>query len=178
MLQLDLSRLRTGTEHIDRRFTPEQLGVVDDAFSVAGPVHLVADVRKDGGKVRLTGRLTATLDVGCSRCLEPFVMPIDAPLDLLFLPASQNGGAEEREVADDDLGVSFYENDTLDLGEVMREQFYLALPMKPVCREDCRGLCPSCGANRNRETCSCQIEWVDPRMDALRALNVKKSETH
>jgi uncharacterized protein len=50
--------------------------------------------------------------------------------------------------------------------------------MKPVCREDCRGLCPSCGANRNRETCSCQIEWVDPRMDALRALNVKKSETH
>jgi uncharacterized protein len=52
----------------------------------------------------------------------------------------------------------------------MREQFYLALPMKPLCREDCKGLCPICGVNRNRETCSCRSEWVDPRMEALRKL--------
>ena len=56
----------------------------------------------------------------------------------------------------------------IDLGEVMREQFYLALPMKPLCREDCQGLCPVCGINRNRETCTCQAEWVDPRLEAVR----------
>ena len=78
------------------------------------------------------------------------------------------GDEGEHEVKDDDLNVSFYKDDQIDLGEVMREQFYLALPMKPLCREDCRGLCPVCGVNRNRESCTCQAEWVDPRMDALR----------
>ena len=55
----------------------------------------------------------------------------------------------------------------------MREQFYLALPMKPLCREDCRGLCPVCGINRNRETCSCQATWVDPRLEALKSFKTK-----
>jgi uncharacterized protein len=57
----------------------------------------------------------------------------------------------------------------------MREQFYLALPMKPLCRPDCQGLCPVCGKNRNVETCACQSEWVDPRMEALRRLRDTKT---
>jgi uncharacterized protein len=114
--------------------------------------------------------VTTTLELDCSRCLEAFTVPIDAKFDVLFLPAGANTGDGEQEVAEEDLGVSFYKDDTIDLGEVLREQFYLALPMKPLCREDCRGLCPVCGRNRNRETCDCQTEWVDPRLDALRQL--------
>ncbi len=83
---------------------------------------------------------------------------------------SANAGEGEQEVADEDLGVSFYKDETLDLGELMREQFYLVLPMKPLCRPDCKGLCPVCGINRNRETCTCQTEWTDPRLDALKRL--------
>jgi uncharacterized protein len=67
-------------------------------------------------------------------------VPVDSAFDLLFLPAAENTGGEEREVQEDDLGVSYYKDDVIDLGDVMREQFYLALPMKPVCRENCRGL--------------------------------------
>ena len=140
----------------------------DDDFGVTGTAERSAGVRRDGKKVRRVGHLQTTLECTCSRCLEPFTVPVNTKLDVRFLPSTDNTGGQEREVEGEDLGVSFYKDDQIDLGEVMREQFYLALPMKPLCREDCRGLCPVCGVNRNRESCTCQAEWVDPRMDALR----------
>jgi len=167
---LDVSRLRGDAERIDRQFDPGSFAGRDEEFRLAAPVHLTAEVRKDTKKVRMVGRVQTRLECDCSRCLDPFGVPVDSAFDLLFLPAAENAGGEEREVQEDDLGVSYYKDDTLDLGDVMREQFYLALPMKPICQENCRGLCPVCGVNRNRETCSCQTEWVDPRMDALRKL--------
>jgi uncharacterized protein len=165
---LDLHQFRGAVDHIDRRFEPEVFQGTDEDFKVVAPVGFQAEVRKDGQKVRLVGRLATTLEVGCSRCLEPFAIPVDTAFDLLFLPSTANAGEPEQQIDDEDVGVSFYRDDVIDLGEVMREQFYLALPMKPLCREDCQGLCPVCGVNRNRESCSCQAEWVDPRMDALR----------
>jgi uncharacterized protein len=174
---IDLSRFRGGLEHLERTYEASQFEKDADAFRVVAPVQVVADLRKDSQKVRLVGRVATTLGLDCSRCLEPFTVPIDARFDVLFLPAGANTsatGQEEQEVGDEDLGVSFYKDDTIDLGEVIREQFYLALPMKPLCREDCQGLCPVCGKNRNREACDCQNEWVDPRLDALRALRNRK----
>jgi uncharacterized protein len=173
---LDLSRFRGTLDRIERRFPAEAFaGDAPEDFRVAGPVGFEADVRKDGKKVRLVGRVRAMLETDCSRCLEPFQIPVDSRFDLLFLPASANtgDGNEEREVEDEDLGVSFYKDDVIDLREAIREQFYLALPMKPLCREDCEGLCPICGVNRNRATCDCDSTWVDPRMDALRKLKEK-----
>ncbi len=169
-LLLDLSRLRSGTERVDRQLEPSAFADLAEDFRVVSPVHVTADVRKDGQKIRAAGRVQATLECACSRCLEAFAIPVDAPFDALFLPAATNGGGGEHEVGEADLGVSFYSNDTIDLGEIIREQFYLALPMKPLCREDCQGLCPVCGINRNRETCTCQPTWVDPRLEPLRRL--------
>ena len=171
---LDLSRLRAGVERVERRYEPSAIPLSNEDFRISAPVELTAEVRKDARKVRLVGRVTTTLECSCSRCLEPFAVPVDAPIDLLFLPAEQNTGTGEQEVGDDDLGVSYYRDDVIDLAEVMREQFYLALPMKPLCREDCKGLCPVCGINRNRETCTCEETWVDPRMDALRRFKTEE----
>jgi uncharacterized protein len=166
---LELSRLRHA-DRLDRTLSPDTLAFDREDFRLKGPVELTGDIGKDGQKVRLTGRLRATLECDCGRCLEPFEVPVDTTFDLLFLPASLNTGTDEQEVAEDDLGVSFYTNDAIDLRQVIREQFYLALPMKPLCREDCQGLCPVCGINRNREVCSCDTAWVDPRFEALRKL--------
>jgi len=174
---LDISRLRGGVEHIERRFEPAALSTDAEGFRVPGPVTLIADVHKDGRNVRLTGRVQGAIECECSRCVEPFTVPVDANLDLLFLPSAENvetpGEEGETEIAEDDLGVSYYKNDEIDLGEMVREQLYLALPMKPLCKEDCAGLCPVCGVNRNRDACSCQTEWVDPRMEALKSFKTK-----
>jgi uncharacterized protein len=171
---IDLSRFRGGLEHLERTFDPDAFTNDTDTFKVKAPVTIVGELRKDSQKVRLVGRVTSALELECSRCLEPFTVPIDAKVDVLFLPIGANTGEGEQEVGEEDLGVSFYKEDTIDLGEVLREQFYLALPMKPLCRDDCQGLCPICGKNKNRETCDCQNEWVDPRLDALRALKERR----
>lgn len=169
---LDVSRLRGGVEHLDRRFEAGAFDASPADFRIVEPAHLVADATKDGRKVRLVGRLTGALECECSRCLEPYRVPVGVDLDLLFLPQPEatGTGTGDEEVAENDLGVSYYKNDVLDLMEMMREQFYLALPMKPLCREDCQGLCPVCGTNRNRETCACQPTWVDPRLAVLEKL--------
>ena len=170
---LDLTRFRGGIERVERQVPPSVLVQEGDDFRILTPTEFTADVRKDKEKVRLVGRVRTTLEVDCSRCLEPFEVKVDAPLDIIFLPVSANVGLPEGEVQEEDIGVSFYKDDVIDLSDVMREQFHLALPMKPLCQEDCRGLCPVCGINRNRETCNCQSSWVDPRFEALRSLKEK-----
>ena len=174
---LDLSRLRGGGGRIDRQDPPDVFNAADEDFRVVAPVVFGADAHKDKDKVRLVGRVTSELEVACGRCLEPFRISVDSTFDLLFLPLSEQqatASEEDRQLGDDDASASYYEDQTIDLAQVVREQFYLALPMKPLCREDCRGLCPVCGINRNTDTCSCQSEWVDPRMDALRHIKSNK----
>jgi len=167
---LDLSRLRSGTEHIERRYEPGEVARAGDDFHAVSPVNLTVDVRKDGQKIRLAGRVEGAVQIECGRCLEPFTIPVDEKFDTLLLPSSANTGESEQQVEADDLGVAYYKDDQIDLGEVIREQLYLAMPMKPLCREDCLGLCPVCGSNKNRETCECRPQWVDPRLEPLRKL--------
>ena len=90
--------------------------------------------------------------------------------DQRYLPSSEASEGAETEVEEDDLETSYYADDQIDLNEMMREQFYLALPMKPLCREDCKGLCPQCGTNLNTGTCDCAPVWEDPRLAALKQL--------
>ena len=172
---LDLRGVRGGSEEVTRQYRPDAFPRTDEDFRIAEPVDLAIRITKDAQKVRLTGRLRTSLEVNCSRCLEPFRVPVDADLDQIFLPegasvVSASDDDEDDDGTEADAGVSFYKDETIDLGELMRDEFYLALPMKPLCQDDCKGLCPVCGVNRNRETCSCKAEWVDPRMESLRTL--------
>lgn len=167
---LDLTRYRQPEADFDRTFTPEEVSGRDDAYRVVTPVRLAFQILKDKDRFRLVGRLTAELELPCSRCLEPFRLPVDAPFDLRYLPATEASAEAEAEVEEDDLETSYYRDDQIDLNELIREQFYLALPMKPLCQEDCRGLCPQCGTNLNAGACACAPVWEDPRLAALRAL--------
>jgi len=171
-LTLNLTRIRTAQERYEQTYAPEQLAGLGDAesFKVVAPAELAFDIYKDKDQFRLIGRVKTTLELLCGRCLEPFTLPVDAEFDLRYQPHAQNTGEGEREVEEDDLTTAFYVNDELDLGQLMAEQFYLVLPMKPLCRPDCKGLCPTCGTNWNHDTCTCDNSWQDPRLEALKAL--------
>ena len=169
-MQLDLTRYRVPLSHFSRTFAPEDVAQPGDAYRIVAPVDLDFDLHKDKEKFRLVGTARGVLEHLCSRCLEPFPMPVDASFDLRFLPASEMAAGDEREVQDEDLDTSYYRDDAIDVNELLREQFYLALPMKPLCRDDCKGLCPQCGANWNAGTCTCTTEWEDPRLAALKGL--------
>jgi uncharacterized protein len=171
---LDLSQMREARDRVDRTFDPTVLPAgQDDAFRVHAPVRLAFDILKDGQQFHLVGRVQSTLALSCGRCLDDIALPVDLPFDLLYLPHAHNAGEGEVEVEDDDLTTAFYRDDQIDLGQLVAEQFYLAVPMKPLCRESCRGLCPECGTNLNTANCSCVREWTDPRLEALRALREK-----
>jgi uncharacterized protein len=97
-------------------------------------------------------------------------VPVDSAFDLLYLPAAAAPTEGERQVEEDDLGTSYYRDGVIDLADLEREQFFLALPMKPLCQDACRGLCPECGTNLNTGTCTCTRTWEDPRLAPLKAL--------
>lgn len=176
---LDLHQLRGPRDHFDATYPEESFGGTDEDFRVASPVELSMDIEKrDRREVHVGGTVRATLEVPCSRCLEPIVWPVDARFDLRYLPASSHAGGPEEEVSEEDLGVASYEGDQLDLEQLIREQFYLALPMKALCGPECQGLCPECGTNLNVSRCACEHRWVDPRLAALGQLLPKPRREH
>jgi uncharacterized protein len=175
MLSLNLNKIRTAQERFEQVYAPGQLGQ-EQEFRIVEPVALAFDIFKDKLQFRLVGHVKTTLELPCSRCLEPFTLPVDQTFDLRYQPHAQNTGEGEREIEEDDLTTAFYENDEIDLGHLMREQFYLALPMKPLCRVDCKGLCVVCGMNLNAGSCDCKREWEDPRLAALREVKTRNSE--
>jgi uncharacterized protein len=175
---LDLSKLHGQREHFERTFQPSVFDPPDEEYRVAAPVELSMDVEKAGADAfRVTGRAVTRLELSCGRCLEPFEVPVDARFELRYVPQGHAAkGGEEHEIAEDDLTTSFYREGTLDVIDMLREQFELALPMKPLCAESCRGLCPECGTNLNRAECACSPVWEDPRLAPLKGLLNREKE--
>lgn len=180
LMQYDLTQLgrHSGTDdHLDRTFEASAFDMPGESldYRVRAPVHLLLDIHKERDAFRVTGRVETRLELECGRCLEPFEIPISSTFELHYVPHGDNTGEGEREIGEDDLTTAFYRNNTLDLGELMREQFQLALPMKPLCADDCKGLCRECGTNLNKAACGCTPKWEDSRLAALKGLLDKRA---
>lgn len=178
-MHLSVRSLSDGVDHFEKRYEPTLFPTTEgDAFRVVAPVMLSFDV--DGqvtGRHRVKGHLTGELELTCSRCLEPFTLPIATDFDLQYVPRTDKASEGEKEVEEDDFTTAFYSEDQIDLGHLVMEQFQLALPMKPLCDAGCKGLCPHCGTNLNTGPCDCSEKWEDPRLAALRSLSRPESKT-
>lgn len=124
---------------------------------------------RDGDEVVVQGQIEATVPQTCGRCLEAFPSRVTLPVDVRLAPRPT--GAASVELGRDDLDVDFYANDQLDVDALIETETTLGLPMKPLCRDDCRGLCPVCGGNRNVAACACEARPVDPRLAVLKGLS-------
>ena len=136
-------------------------------------------IKEDHGRkgvirdIRVVGRLSTRVEVRCARCLEPVESLIESQFDLLYRPLGADAGREEVSISEAETEIGYYQGEGLLLEDVLREQLLLATPVRTLCREDCRGLCPRCGRNRNQETCQCAEEPRDPRWQALKGLREK-----
>jgi uncharacterized protein len=184
MLLLDIPRIPKEGLDLDEALDPAALHIEGEAELDLRPggrlrchVELV-----DGTTVHVRGRLEAAVAVDCARCLARTPVTLGQDLDLFYLPRAAGRPEEQEEevrLDDHDVVVGYYEADRLDLGEVVREQLLLGLPSKPLCREGCLGLCPTCGKDRNQEgACSCPPaeEGGDPRLEPLRQLADKNRQ--
>lgn len=170
MLFLEVAKLREGSQELTRVIAPAELAPEAD-YTLKAPVELSARVTREKARVTIAGTATTTLELSCGRCLEGFALPVTAQFDLEYLPAGDAPpGGDEVEVTDEDINTAYYRDGQIDLGELIHEQLYLALPMKPLCKDECLGLCPVCGASRNTTPCSCEHTWTDPRLAGLKAL--------
>src|SRR3984957_10705155 len=126
-----------------------------------------------GGQVRVQGRVVADLETECDRCLGRASFHIDAPFDLFYRPMSSADAGEEVAIDEGEAEMGFYELPGLELEDIIREQLLLQLPMQRVCSEDCKGICPICGGNRNEAACKCQgPPGDDDRWMALKDLHI------
>jgi DUF177 domain-containing protein len=123
--------------------------------------------------IRVNGQLSSRVEACCGRCLEPVTQGVSRTFDLLYRPQGIDAGTEERSVATSEAEISYYQGEGILLEDVLREQVLLALPLKILCHEDCRGLCAHCGKNLNVEQCSCTVLNNDPRWAALKDLKEK-----
>jgi uncharacterized protein len=171
-MHLSLRSVGGGGEHFEQEHQPGLFpSSEEDAFRIVAPVKLSFDVEpQETGRYRVAGHLTGAIELTCGRCVEPFTLPVATDFDLRYVPRVENAGEGEKEVEEDDLATAFYADDQIDLSELIMEQFHLALPMKPLCNEACKGLCPQCGTNLNTGSCDCKQEWIDPRLAVLKKL--------
>ncbi len=155
----------------DKNFPAGAIQFLDQKLRQAGPLHAagVAElVENTGGEILIRGHLEVAMEADCDLCLETARYPVEIEFDLRYEPAKS--GPEGAEVALDKQAsdVDFYRGDGLELEDVLREQVLLALPMQRTCREECKGICPVCGENRNRVECGCELKPPDDRWAALR----------
>ena len=153
-----------GPELFDHPFQ-DPTWVLDDA-SLA--------VERDGDAVFVHGSLAATIPQLCGRCLAGFDMTVTPSIEARFVP-SPTGRGDEQELGSDDLETDVYDQGTLDLNALLETETSLALPMKPLCREECRGLCPVCGGNRNTTACACQERAPELRWEPLKVWAARQS---
>lgn len=137
-----------------------------DSLRVLG-ARLDGRVEPGDHRVILRARLRAKVELACSRCTEPFEVDLLASFQLTLVPEATEFAAGEARVADEDASLFYTREGKASLVQIASEQIYLNLPLKPICKEGCKGLCPDCGANRNWTDCRCARESVDPRLAPL-----------
>lgn len=170
MLSVDLSRLaHAGREHVEAVVPPDAPVWEDLDFRFGAPVRLDLEAQSvgGGGDVLVRGTVRGVVAQQCRRCLEPLEVPLDVEVAMYF-----EAGVDETEAADEEVYALPERGGELDLAGPLRQELTLAVSPFPVCREDCRGLCPICGGNRNETECDCREAEVDERWAALRDINL------
>jgi len=135
-------------------------------------VDLDCLVTKTSTTVFIKGEFSAIIDSNCSRCLEDISVPIGGNFTYTLIPAKAET-REDLELTAEELEISHYQGDLIDLTPIICEQIILQIPIKTPCREECKGLCPRCGINLNTSSCNCHLAVVDNRMAVLKKIKVK-----
>jgi uncharacterized protein len=156
---------------VDRRIGPFRLPLREDEAVEVGGSHLVGELQRETDGVAFAGDIESVATLTCSRCLEAYGLPLNLHFDLLYTTRAEEAASGENRILDDEVTRTPYDGVRIDLSAMLSEQIYLGLPLKPLCGESCRGLCPRCGANRNQGACGCPEERTeDPRLRTLKDL--------
>ncbi len=174
-------------QELEQRPVRFSVDVPVDAIDYDGKVIQSSPLHAEGraelisaalAEIRIQGKLTVRMEAACDRCLEAAVVSLARDFDLVYVPMDEVQAGGEKEVDEAGVEVGYYEGSGLQLNDVLREVVLLALPMQVVCREECKGICPRCGGNRNQQSCDCHAETADDRWSKLKSFRVEFSPSN
>lgn len=169
-MRIELAGLEGGKATFAHAYAPGDVVLEDDRLRLLVAPTVSGETRQKGRRVHVSGRLTARVQVECDRCLKLVELPVDSEFKLEYVTAEDYQAQQAVELTEEDLDLSVFDGDVIEIDELVTEELLLAVPDQMLCNENCKGICAMCGADRNSTDCECETKQIDPRWAGLKEL--------
>jgi uncharacterized protein len=169
-MRIDLEKLDETGGKFSRTYETDDLTFDEHDLTLIEPVTVDGRIRRKGVEVELRGQLRTKIAVACGRCLKSVELPIEVAFTERFTPAVTWKNEEQHELTEEDLDLSAFDGEGIELDDLVKEEILLAMPGHVVCRDECKGLCPNCGVDLNAGSCNCSTKQIDSRWEKLKDL--------
>jgi uncharacterized protein len=170
-MRIELENLEGGKGDFAHVYNPDELNPVEERVKLNAPAKVNGKIRLAGNEVFVNGHVDTRAQVECDRCLKLIELPVNADFELEYITGSEYETSAVAELTEAEMSVAVFDGEALDIDEIVKEQILLAVPTRMLCREDCKGICPQCGVDKNTGECNCETKEIDPRWAALKNLN-------
>jgi uncharacterized protein len=170
-MQIEVASLAESGKDFEHQYQPGELSLEDERVHLLDPQPFVrARIRIERGRGKVTGKLNGHLQLECDRCLQPIASTVTAKFSREYVTAADYEAQQAVELSEDDMNLTVFDGSVIDVDSLVREELLLAAPDQVLCQQDCKGICPSCGADRNAAACDCETVDIDPRWAGLKEL--------
>ena len=169
-MRIELANLEEGRGDFAQIFQPGALDLGDERTRISGPVTVTGKLRLRGAELVITGHLDGRVAVECDRCLKHVESSMNADFTCEYISGQMYESNNVAELTEEEMTVSVFDGEAIDVDEIVKEQILLSVPTRTLCRQDCKGICPVCGNDKNERDCNCETTEGDPRWAALREL--------
>jgi len=169
-MRIELANLEGGKGEFSATYETGQLELEDERVRLATPLTVNGQIKRSGAEVIVSGNITGKLFINCDRCLKPLETPLNNQFELDYVSGSDYEALPDTELTEEQMLISVFDGVAIDVDEIVKEQVLLAVPARILCSDDCKGICPTCGLDRNTTDCNCETSTSDPRWDALKSL--------
>ena len=169
-MRIELAGLEEGKGKFDHVYAADELVLEDDRLRLVVPPTVSGQVRQEGRRAHVAGGVTARVQLECDRCLKALEQAVDSKFKLEYVTPEDYQAQQVAELTEDDLDLSIFDGEVIDIDELVTEEILLAVPDHILCNENCKGICDRCGADRNSTDCGCETKHADPRWAGLKEL--------
>ena len=169
-MRIELASLEAGRARFAHSYAEGELVLGEDRLRLVQPPTVSGEIRREDRRVHVKGRVVARVQVECDRCLKLIELPVDSSFKLEYVTQEDYQAQQAVELTEDDLDLTVFDGEVIDIDALVTEEILLAVPDHILCKDDCKGICPRCGADRNSVDCGCETAEVDPRWAGLKEL--------
>jgi uncharacterized protein len=167
-MRIELENLEEGKGSFAHTYRTDELDLLDERVVLTLPAEVSGRIRAAGSEVHVSGEVETRVNVECDRCLKVLEIPVSTNFRLQYITGQEYESSYVAELTPEEMAVAVFDGEAIDVDEIVREQILLAVPDRALCREDCKGLCLTCGTDLNGGSCDCEASDTDPRWAALK----------